>query len=81
MKDEIRPKFDGPLEEIRPDENHPFRRMTDRELKSIISEKASLEKALHDNPCHDKLLANLRRTRQEAEAILNGRKGKKIPEL
>ncbi len=81
MKDKGTPKFDGPLEEINPDRSHPFRKMSNNELLKLISEKESLEKTLHDNPRHDKLIAELRRTRQEAEVILKGRKVKKIPEL
>lgn len=81
MTDRNKPKFDGPLEQVSPDNSHPFRRMTNKELQRLISEKESLEKALHDNPHHDKLLAELRRTRQEAEVILQGRKGGNPPKL
>lgn len=61
------------MKRIEIDRNHPFRKKSTQELLNIISHNASLEIALGDNPSKDKLVIQLKETREAAEAVLQGR--------
>lgn len=58
---------------VRIEKDHPMRKESTEALLELVKKNSALERVL-ENPCHDKFVKSLRATREQALAVLKGRK-------